>query len=51
VKKSISQIKGMVYTVNLLHSTGPKKVNRKEGQSKEDWILLRRGKKILIRGR
>jgi hypothetical protein len=33
----------------MLHSTDPKKLNKKEGQSKEGRISLRRGNKIVIR--
>ena len=39
------------YRIPMLHSTDPKKLNKKEGPSADAWILLKRGNKIVIRGR
>lgn len=35
----------------MLYSTDPRKLNKKEDQSKEACISLRRGNKIVLRGR
>jgi hypothetical protein len=35
----------------MLYSTYPKKLNKKEGTSEEALISLRRGNKVVIRGR
>jgi hypothetical protein len=35
----------------MVHSTDQKKLNKKEGPRKEAGIALRRGNKIVIRGR
>jgi hypothetical protein len=35
----------------MLHSTDPKKLNKNEGTSEDASISLRRGNKIVIRGR
>jgi hypothetical protein len=35
----------------MLHSTDPKKLNKKEGWNEDAWISLRRGNKIVIGGR
>ena len=35
----------------MLHSTDPKKLNKKEGPIEKACISLRRGNKIIIRGR
>jgi hypothetical protein len=39
------------YTLPMLQSTDPQKLNKKEGTSKDARISLRRGNKIIIRGR
>jgi hypothetical protein len=39
------------YRPPILHSTDPKKQNKKEGLSENAWISLRRGNKIVIRGK
>jgi hypothetical protein len=35
----------------MLLSKDPRKLNKKEGPSEDAWISLRRGNKIVIRGR
>jgi hypothetical protein len=39
------------YRMPMLYSTDPKKLNKKEGPSKDAWISHRRGNKIVIRCR
>ena len=39
------------YRIPMLHSTNPKKLNKKEGPSEGAWISFRRVNKIVIRGR
>ena len=39
------------YRIPILHFTDPKKLNKKKGPSEEAWVSLRRGNKIVLRGR
>jgi hypothetical protein len=39
------------YRIPMLHSTDPKKINKKEGPSEDASILFRKGNKIIMGGR